>query len=492
MSTLYAGLDIGTTGSKITLFQDAERINQFSARYPSTHDNQRHTIDPETVLSCVLDLLRKSIEMYPALEAVGISAFGETFVLLDETDTPLCESLLYTDSRGQKEAKWLEERLGKDVLGQITGQIGQGMFTLPKLLSLKEEGKLPFDRVRRICLMQDYIIYRLCGTAGIDYSSASRTLAFDIRKKEWSETILNACGISAGLFSKPYPVGSEIGTLLERWSTAWKARKPVRIIAIAHDQIANALGAGILRSGYGADGNGTCECVSAVFSPPVRSSILYDRGFGIVPFVDESTYASYALISTGGSLIDWVIRTYFSKEKAYCKDLFSYIHRRLKNEPSTVMILPHFAGASTPYMDAHAMGAIVNLTLSTTKFDIYQACLESLCYEMRISLQQLRRAGIRLKALIATGGGSVNEVFLQKKADILGLKIYQAEEADSGTLGSAILVGMNLRVFSSLEDGVKRMVRYRRVFLPDAQRHRQYMEQFRKYKKLYGRLKEVR
>ena len=130
---IYAGLDIGTTGSKITIFENEKILKNYYLSYKTNHKNNEHTIDPISILNSVTQLINQSLDEFPSLRAVGLTTFGETFVLLDKDDNVLCDALLYTDSRGEKEAKLIEKLVTKDRLGEITGQIGRGMFSLPKI-----------------------------------------------------------------------------------------------------------------------------------------------------------------------------------------------------------------------------------------------------------------------------------------------------------------------------------------------------------------------
>ena len=180
---IYAGLDVGTTNCKITIFEDYLQKDSFSLAYDSKRDETGHEIDANLVYETVLKLIGKAINKYPLLKAIGITSFGETFVLLDEDDNILFKSMLYSDPCGDKEAKLLEEIIGKERLGKITGQIGQGMFSLPKIMYIKNNYPNIFKKVNKILLMEDFVVYKLTNVRQIDYSLASRTLCFDVNKR---------------------------------------------------------------------------------------------------------------------------------------------------------------------------------------------------------------------------------------------------------------------------------------------------------------------
>lgn len=488
---IYAGLDIGTTGSKITIFDNVQKKERFYEDYPSKRDANGHEIDVHAIYETVLHLIQKSVQHYPSLCAIGFTSFGETFVMLDKDDQILFPSMLYTDPRGEEEAKELEEKIGKEKLGHLVGQIGQGMFSLPKLMYVKKHYPDIYQKANKVLLMEDYIIYMLTGKRQIDYALASRTLAFDVNTRSWSKEIFHLAGIDSSLFSTPVPIGKSAGYLKEELKNKLGLTKDIEMIHIAHDQIANALGAGVYEEGTAVDGLGTCECVTVTFKGVPTSNILYEYGYGVIPYVRENYNVCYALISTGGALIDWVLQTYFKDLKDQ-KDCFSILNSHVKKEPSKVLVLPHFAGASTPYMDAHAKGAIINLDLSTSRYEIYQATLESLCYEMKLSLDQLEKAGVHIKKMYASGGGSKNDTWLQMKANIFNVPIYQLESIDTGTLGSAIVVGTTLKLFSSYEDGMNKLVRVKKVFYPEKEQQEMYERIYQTYQKLYESVKGLR
>ena len=71
-----------------------------------------------------------------------------------------------------------------------------------------------YRRAEHILLMEDFVVFRLTGTAQIDYSLATRTMAFDINALTWNRKILSAAGVDERLLSRPVPSGTAAGTLL--------------------------------------------------------------------------------------------------------------------------------------------------------------------------------------------------------------------------------------------------------------------------------------
>ena len=468
---IYAGLDVGTTNCKITIFDNDLIIDNISLSYPSIRNKNKHVIDPLIVLNIVKKVILKASKKY-SLRGIGITSFGETCVFLDDKDNVVLPSLLYTDTRGEKESKELENLIGKDKLGQITGQIGRGMYSLSKILALRNEFKEEFKKVNKIFLIEDFIIYSLTQNRYIDYTLASRTLCFDINNHCWSKEILDKVNLDVNLFSIPCESGSYVGDYLK-----------IKIFAISHDQIANAIGGHVISEGDAIDGCGTCECITIPFK--TKKNILYENGYGVIPYINN-LYVCYVLNNTSGALLNWVKNNFFSHLK---EDCFSFLSSKIKEEPSEVLILPYFAGSSTPYMDLNATGMIYNLSLGVNNYEIYQATLESLTYEMKLSLDLLKENGIHINKLYVSGGGARNDKWMQIKADILNIDIYQLENINSGSVGCGIVVGKCLGVFSSIKEGMDKMIKVKKIYHPNKAKYERYLSLFNKYKKLYPLMK---
>ena len=148
-------------------------------------------------------------------------------------------------------------------------------------------------------------------------------------------------------------------------------------------------------------------------------------------------------------------------------------------------MLPHFAGAATPYMDSGSRGAIVGLSLATTARDIYLGCMEAVAYEMRLNRDRLAASGVAFDRLVATGGGAKSRLWMQMKADVLGVPITALETEDAGAAGCAMMAGVASGAFSGLADAAARMVRPAATFSPDPVLHERYTEIYGRYEKLY-------
>lgn len=461
------GLDIGTSGTKITIYDDKGNfIENHYMPYDSVHEDGCHEIDARLIIKAVETVIGETVNIP---EALGITSFGETFVLTDDEGNVLANSMLYTDPRGDI------SDFDKEETERIAGCSPHTMFSLPKIVWIKKNNPELYAKARHILLMQDFVGFILTGNACIDVSVAARTMGLDIRNKKWSEEIFARAGIDVSKMSTPVPTGTVIGV-----SNKF-GLKNTKIVAACHDQVASAIGAGALDCGLAVDGSGSVECVTPIFDD-VPENV---ETFPIVPFIDGK-YVCYAFSFTGGTALKW-FRDNFAEGISYAE-----LDKMAGKQPGKVLLLPHFAGAATPYMDNEAMAMFANVGLETGKYDLYRAVMEGVAYEMKVNMDALETVGIKPEKLLATGGGSKSPLWLQIKADVLGVQLTVIDAPEVGTLGTIMVTAKAVGYVDSLEEIIPYFVKQGKTYYPDEETHKIYMKYYEKYKKLYYFAKELR
>ena len=222
--------------------------------------------------------------------------------------------------------------------------------------------------------------------------------------------------------------------------------------------------------------------------------LTMSRGyFSVVPYVIPGKYVAYAFSYTGGALMQWCTDTLAKEEKNLAKEAGCSVNEYLEKqygakygeEPGQLLVLPHFAGAATPYMDTGSRGAILGLTTDTDLSEIYRGCMEGVAYEMLLNYRAIRPAGVHCTKLNATGGGARSAVWMQMKADMLNLPMTALKTADAGTVGSAMLTGIAIGLFRDLQDAADHMVEEIRTYYPRPEMHEKYNRIFSRYEQVY-------
>ena len=495
-----AGLDIGTTGCKCTVFDEkGAYLGKAYRDYPVRRSVGGHEMDVSAIMDGVFGVLREMAGQYPDIAGIGVTSFGETFVMTDGEGKPLHTAMLYTDPRGARQCARLREKIGEKEIARITGLRPHEMYSISKLMWIRENRPEVYEKAAYVFLMEDYVVYHLTGVRQIDYSLATRTMAFDISSLTWSREIFEAAEIDVSKMSAPVPTGTDAGKILESAAEEIGLSPDCHVISVSHDQVAAAVGAGVFDSSVAVDGAGTVECVTPVFDAMPDVDVMYNGYFSIVPYVIPGKYVAYAFSYTGGALMQWCTDTLAKKEKELAKEVGCSVNEYLEQayrgeraeEPSGLLVLPHFAGAATPYMDTGSRGAILGLTTDTSAADLYRACMEGVVYEMKLNVDALEGSGARFTSMHATGGGAHSAVWMQMKADMLNVPITALKTVDAGTVGSAMLTGIAIGVFADLEDAAKHMVEKTVTYEPRPEMHEKYMEIYRRYATVYDAVRPL-
>ena len=491
---VIGGLDVGTTGCKIALYDEqAKLLDTYYQEYDVTRTNGQHEIDFCAIRDGVLGLLRQAVAAY-RLDALGVTSFGETFAMLDKNDAVLAPSMLYTDPRGGEECAALCAVLGEDALTLLTGVKPHAMYSIAKLMWHKAHNPALFARCRRVLLGEDFIVYTLCGKAQISYGLAARTAAFDVEKKAFATDIFAAADVDVALMSQPVPAGTVAGPITAAMQALLGIDYTFTVVNGCHDQISAMIGAGVFSAEQAMDGTGTVECIPVLLDEKPQDVAFYQGGYSVVPFLGDK-YACYAFSFTGGATLKWFRDTFAEAEVSEAaqtgQNVYALLDNRAPKAPTDVLVLPHFAGAATPYMDNDAKAAFVGVTLETDKYTLYKALMEGTSYEMLLNFRTMGDCAARITELRATGGGATSDVWLQIKADILGTAITALTCKEVGAAGTAALAGKAVGAYADLAETVNRMATPRKTFVPNEENRAHYAKLYQKYANLYTAIKSL-
>ena len=491
---ILGGLDVGTTGCKIVLYDETCTLQKtYYQEYPTLRQNGRHEISFEAVKAGILELLRCAAKEYP-LTWLGVTSFGETFAMVDEQGGILAPSMLYTDPRGEEECAWLKETLGAEFVTLRTGVKPHPMYSFAKILWQKNHNPEVYAKCRHILLGQDYVVYLLTGQTQIDYSLAARTGAFDVETKSWIPEIFSAAGIDPTLLSTPVPSGTAAGKLTQEMKQQLGIVQDITIVSGCHDQVAAMIGSGIFAPDQAMDGSGTVECVPVVLKEKPTALEFYQNGYSVVPY-PTGEYACYAFSFTGGASLKWFRDNFAELDRQRAEEagenVYANLDAKIPEEPTGLLVVPYFAGAATPYMDNDATAMIVGLTLGTDKYTLYKALMEGTSYEMMLNFRLLQSVTGQINEVRATGGGATSDVWLQIKSDMLGTKLTALSCKEVGAAGTTALAGVSAGVYSDWKSAVAKMAPVRKIFTPDPVKTARYAELYPKYAKLYPATRDL-
>jgi len=361
------GIDVGTTGCKVIAFrEDGEILSQAYGEYPLIHPQPGWSeLDSNVVWEKVSDGIRKvaSETKFDPIEAISVASQGEAVTPISGNCDVLANAITTFDSRTIGICDDLLQDISPLDIMQITGMPPSDIHTLAKIVWIQTNQPDLYGEVWKFFGYEDFVNFRLGVQLAVDYSLAARTMFFDIINKKWSEKMLNLANIDPELLPEPVPSGTIIGEIGNKVSGELGLPHGVVVVAGGHDQPCGALGAGIICGGELMDATGTVECIAPAFSEPVINNQMIEGNFACYPHVVEDLYVTLGFVSSGGVVLRWFRDNFAQLEISQAdeegRDVYDILLNEIPDNPSSVMLLPHFTGSGTPHLDLESRGAIV-------------------------------------------------------------------------------------------------------------------------------------
>ncbi len=498
-ASVLVGLDLGTTNIKALALDPADGRVLGVVRAPTPAVQPRpgwteHDADAlwHTAAGCVAQLLTKCSPGVSPL-AISIGSMAEAGLLVDRQGEPLCPIIAWHDPRTEPYRQRFEAQVGAERLYTITGQVPRQIFSLYKLLWLREHLPDAWSRAYRWLCVPDFVTFRLCSAQVTDYSIASRTLLLDQARVTWSQELLDAAGLDAALLPELVPAGTVAGTVHAAAAGATGLPEGTPVVVGGHDHHCAALAAGAAAAGRVLDSTGTAETVLAWSERFNSDPRLLHEGIAQCRSLDPRRIALFASLPASGGLLAWVAGKLLERPAEEGWDAAFAAAARVAPGADGLLCLPYLRGAVTPHADPAARAAFVGFRDSHTWAHVLRAAAEGVALWLRLALGSLERAaGAAIEELIVVGGLAQAELLLRLRADVTGRTVLAPELHEGVALGAALLAGVGAGVYASLDEAARAPRLAIQRFAP-APEHRALYERLyaEAYRDLYTTLRPV-
>jgi xylulokinase len=484
----FCGIDVGTSGVKAMVFDEEGR--SLGESYRPYHIQ----VAPDgTRLLRAWELWNQTRAVFAEvvrktggdIQAVCADSFGESFVALDKNDDIICDPMIFTDRWGEAEYREAEQKTSAEEIAALCGLPLSPSYSLSKIIYLRDERPAIYEKTARILLIQDFINFMLSGQTAADYSTASRTMFFNVRECIWSDLLMEKFGLNPQHYSPPVPMGTIIGTLRRSLAGELGLSDGIKVVVGGHDQPVTAIGAG-LRKGSAVNSMGTAECITPIIDTILPVRFIVEHHIPAEPFWEKGKFCCLLYNNTSGLLVDWFLKTVTDEEALP----YTRFDRNIPSEPTRIMVQPYLMGSGTPYMDSGARLAMTGIDYGVTKYDMYRAILEGLCLDQRLNLDLLSKEHIGVENIIVVGGGSRSRAWLGIKADILQIPVSIPAVREAGALGCAILCAAASGIYGTIVEAARAMCRIQETIEPNQGHRSFYDEKFEIYRKLHGHIQE--
>jgi glycerol kinase len=431
-------IDQGTTGTTCLVFDREGKVSgrayrEFTQHFPRPgwveHDaSEIWEVTRRVAVEAIVDAGVQGGQV----EGIGITNQRETVVAWDpKTGQPVHNALVWQDRRTAARCDELKRAGHEEIVRKRTGLVIDPYFAGTKVEWLIENVEAAREGAV-FGTIDSWLVFKLTGRHVTDYSNASRTLLFDIRRLRWDPELCELLGVDSERLPEPVPSAQVYGSTREFGGE-------IPVAGIAGDQQAALFGQACHAAGQAKNTYGTGSFVllnTGETAPEPSEGLLTTVAWGLG---DETDYALEAAVFITGAAIQWLrdglgIVSEAGETEALAESLESN---------DDVYFVPALTGLGSPHWDPYARGIIVGLTRGTTKAHLARAALESIAFQTVDAVRaQEAAAGKPLSDLRADGGAVANGWLMQFQADVLGAPVIVPEITETTALGAAYLAGI--------------------------------------------------
>lgn len=456
------GVDVGTTSIKAAVFdEEGRQISSSNVDYTLITQGNFVEFPAEEYWTLFQKAMKEAIgDMH--ISALSVDTQCETMILADEEGRSLCNAIVWLDNRAMDEAKEIEQAFGVQRIYEITGQ-PEVAVTWPacKLLWIKENKPEIWAKIKKIFLLEDYLLFKMTGKFVTEKTLQSSSLYFDIRNGTWWDEMLEFIGISEDMLPEIKNIGEQIGHYGE-----------TAVVTGAIDQIAASIGAGIIENDIISEMTGTTMVIFVTSDemPPYNPNSKIPCHYSY-----DGKYCLMLWTTTAGMVLKWF-------KNNFCENFdFKELDKLAEGIPvgsGGLVMLPHLCGSQMPKYNPEAKGTFHGVTLEHTRNHFVRSILESVACMLKENLDYLGRDISEIRSM---GGGANSDLWNQIKSDMTGKKLVTLKNKETACLGCAILAGVGIGVYSSVKEACERIIKPDKEYIPSGN---DYTKTYEKYCKL--------
>ena len=456
MSYIMA-IDQGTTSSRAIIFDHAGRVvstgqMEHAQIMPRAGWVEHDPIEVwDNTREVVAQALAKADLTRHDIAALGIANQRETTVVWrKDTGEPVCNAIVWQDTRTSDIIEQLGAGAGQDVYHDRVGLPLATYFSGPKIKWILDNvpGARADAEAGRLLAgtMDTWLMWNLTGGLHVtDVTNASRTMLMDLHTLSWASEICDDMGIPTAMLPSIASCSEIYGTV-----AAHSLLAGVPIAGVLGDQQAALFGQACFDAGTAKNTYGTgCFMLMNTGRKIVMSShgLLTTAGYkiGDAPAV----YALEGSIAVAGSLVQWL------RDNLGMISAASEIEELATSvaDNGGAYIVPAFSGLFAPYWRPDARGVIVGLTRYVNRAHLARAVLEATAYQTREVVDAMQAdSGVTLGALKVDGGMTANSLLMQFQADQLGVPVVRPVVTETTALGAAYAAGLAVGYWSGQDD----------------------------------------
>ena len=504
MAKYIAGVDAGTTGTKLTVFTlDGEPVGSAYREYPCTFPGvgcveQDANLLWKALCDTAKEVISKTGIDPKEIGSLAISSQRGTFIPIDKDWNPIHDSIVWSDGRSVEETKWVFDNIGYDKYYDITGVPISALWAYPKMKWFIDHKPDVFEKTYLFVNGQEWLLKKLGADDNrTDPSSLALNGMMDLEKFDWSGELLDAIGLSRDKLPDVASSALQVGVISKEAAEATGFAEGMPICTGGGDQQCAAIGAGVIKEGTAEITIGTSSVMVAALDQLYRDP---NKQVLISGHANPGKWDMEGDIANTGGALKWYRDTFCDTElaeaKATGKDVYDIIGAQAESAPvgcKGYMFMPWFAGQLTPNWCDSARGGSLGLTFGHDKPVMARAVMEGVAYELRMVVDGMTNAmGKPFDTIRLAGGGAKSPIWSQIQADVYGFPVETVKVADCGIVGAAVLGAAGAGIFNSIEEGIEAMVHTGGMIEPNMANHAIYNDCFGVFKDAFFALRDAK
>lgn len=473
---ILIGIDIGTGSTKaVAINADGVVLGSAQVHYPTiSGEGGTSEQDPAQVWRAFIECLsglNRQLTMPPA--AVCLSSAMHSLIPVSEQGVPLSNMMTWADGRSSEVASRLRHAKIGRTLYEETGTPLHAMSPLCKIIWLRENRPLLFEKTAWFVSIKEYIWYNLFGIWEVDYSIASATGLFNIQTLNWHEGALSEAGIPAERLSLPINTTTFRDGIAEDLATQFALPRSTPFMVGASDGCLANVGSFAIEPGIAALTIGTSGAIRVTRETPAINWNHMTFNYRL----NEKYFVSGGPINNGGVALKWyaqnLLKHSLDSASAYEELLASLVS--VPPGSDALFFLPYILGERAPIWNSNASGVFFGITAQHQQEHFTKAVIEGILFSLYQIMKGIEADGVRIKQIHVSGGFVNSRDWVQLLATIFGKKVVLVNRDDASAIGAAFLALDKMGIKGAYD---KLSGQESVTFEPDPEIHRLYDTKF--------------
>jgi glycerol kinase len=434
----FLAIDQGTTGTRATLFDERLRPQRTAYhRLDRSHPRPGWVEqDGEAIAESVLAAAREAAAGQK-VDAAALANQGESVLAWDSSGTPLSPVIGWQCRRSESIVDRVRESGASDEVAALSGLPLDPYFSSTKLTWLLESSPAVQAAAKsgelRLGTTDAWLRQCLSGEAGTDPTTASRTQLMNLDSLDWDDRLLEIFRVPRAALPPIQPTAADGLAELD----LGPGLGAVPLCASIVDQQGALVGQGCL-----APGDVKCTYGTGCFVLSVAGERRPASTPGLLPTVGwsvggQSAYALDGGVLSAGACVDWLATLGIAADANEVS--------RLADEAGNaggVRFLPALAGLGAPWWDPAARGVFAGLTEHSGRGQLACAVLDGIAMRVADIVETMRAVTGNGAALRVDGGLTSSGYLMRRQAELLGLPLRIAPDAEATVRGAAALAAV--------------------------------------------------